>query len=474
MSKRTKTIISIVAVVQIILIAGFLAAEPILQAIPGRYRVALAERIPFASNILESSIDAVIPVPDALPAPSSADAEEVAFDVESLIAVNPTVAPTAELPTSTPEPTFTPTVEATEEATTEATEEPTAVPPTETPLPTNTPTPEPLPVSVVLEGMGVIRQTFNNCGPANLTQVMNWHGLDWTQDEVADSLKPNSEDRNVSPWQIVDYVNEQSFGQYEAQLFYGGTMEMLKTFIANDLPVVVEKGYEVPNEGWYGHYLTLYGYDDEEEVFHTQDSYLGPWDGSGRLDSYEDVEGFWQQFNYAFYVVYEPSQRELVESIVGPDLLDELTMWTNVAARAEEERKADPDSAFIWFNVGTALTRLGELTGELQYYQAGAQAFDEAREIGLPPRMLWYQFGPYSAYNKVGRLQDVIDLADATLVTQGGRNVEETYWYKGHALAGQNDVVGARDAYSQALEVNPNFNLAQISLDWANSVLNGS
>jgi hypothetical protein len=54
--------------------------------------------------------------------------------------------------------------------------------------------------------------------------------------------------------------------------------------------------------------------------------------------------------------------------------------------------------------------------------------------LGLPPRILWYQFRPYIAYMRVGRYQDMLDLAEVTLSTQGGRNVEETYLYKGHAL----------------------------------------
>lgn len=469
MNKKTKTIIIGTAGVLILLTLLLSFAEPILQAIPGRYRVALAERMPFASNILESSFDLVLPVATALPAPSvSASEEEI--DVSALLQIEqPTLVPTVPVPTVTP--TFT-AVPPTQEP--DDTPVPTEVPPTDTPTPTNTPTPEPLPESVVLEGMSVIRQTFNNCGPANLTQVLNWYGSEVTQTDVATLLKPNSEDRNVSPWQIVDYVNENTLGLYEAAVFSNGNLEMVKQFIANDIPVVMEKGYELPTDGWYGHYLTIYGYDDETEEFYTQDSYLGPWDGSGRLEDYEEIDGYWQQFNYTFYVVYEPSKRELVESIVGPDLLDPFTMWTKTAERAQNELKTEPESAFIQFNLGSALTRLGELTGEAQYYAAGAQAFDKAREIGLPPRMLWYQFRPYYAYLRVGRTQDVIDLADATLATQGGRNVEETYWHKGHALAEQGDVVGAREAYAQALEVNPNFYPAQFSYDWANGVLNGN
>ncbi len=150
---------------------------------------------------------------------------------------------------------------------------------------------------------------------------------------------------------------------------------------------------------------------------------------------------------------------------MGADMFDDVKMWQKVAANAEQETKDRPDDAFSWFNLGTALARIGGLTGDNSYYQGGAQAFDQAREIGLPPRMLWYQFEPYLAYLRTDRYQDIIDLADATLETQGGRNVEETYWYKGHALAYLGDVSGAISAYQSSLAINKNFYPAQISLD---------
>ncbi len=229
--------------------------------------------------------------------------------------------------------------------------------------------------------------------------------------------------------------------------------------------MVVEKGYELPESGWWGHYLTIYGYDDDLQELYSQDSYLGPFDASGRTDSYEELSGFWQQFNNTFYVVFRPEQEAEVAAILGEDMFDDFKMWQKVAGVAEQETRDRPDDAFSWFNLGTALTRMGGLTGEARYYEGGAQAFDRSREIGLPPRMLWYQFQPYLAYLKLGRYQDVIDLADATLDTQGGRNVEETFWYKGHALAYLSDIQGAIDAYRQALVVNENFYPAQISLD---------
>lgn len=462
---QTKKIILWIVVAQIILIAGILALPAVMQAIPGRYRVALAERSPFLSGILEGVMDQVAPVATALPAPQTASASEPAVDISQLLNEEPANVSVTLEPTATDIPTAEPTSEpeATETIIPTATSEPTA-----TPTATPEPSPEPLPERVLLDGMGVIRQTFNNCGPANLTQILNFHQYNVSQEDVRLQLKPNSEDRNVSPWQIQDFVNDKT--PYRAIARSNGTIDMLKQFIAADLPVVVEKGYFLQESGWWGHYLTLYGYDDAVQEFRTQDSYLGPWDGSGRPAKYDDIEEYWQHFNYTFYVVYEPSQEESVHNILGTEMLDDFTMWQLAAVRADQETRDNPDNPYALFNLGTALTRMGELTGEEQYYQGGAQAFDQALQIGLPPRMLWYQFRPYYAYLKVGRFDDVIALADATLETQGGRNVEETYWHKGHALLAKGDLVGARTAYQEALAVNPNFGPAQISLDYVNSI----
>jgi hypothetical protein len=454
MRKRTKNLILIVAGVQVLLILGLLALPSVVGAIPGRYRVALQERSPFLGSVVEGVIDQVAPMAAALPA-AQVLADEPKVDISSLIAV-----------TAVPQPTATPTEAPTKTSDTSSDEAATPQP-TNTPLPTptNTPTPEPLPTAHILEGVGVIRQTFNNCGPANLTQVLNFYGSDITQEEVADYLKPNSEDRNVSPWQIADYVNDRTSGVYKATVHSGGTMELIKQFVAAGYPVVIEKGYDLPDTGWWGHYLTVFGYDDEKQIFYSQDSYLGPWDGRGRIDDYEEFEFYWQQFNYTFYVVYFPSQEAEVQTILGPELADRMSMWRMVAARAQAEIDADPENVFAWFNLGSALTEMGVRTGEPQYYQGGAQAYDQARDLGLPPRMLWYQFRPYMAYWKVGRHDDVIALADATLATQGGRNVEETFWYKGLALESKGFITDAITNYRAALEVNHNAYYAQWSLD---------
>jgi hypothetical protein len=469
MNKRTKWIILAVALGQILLVLGLLALPNVVLAIPGRYRVALSDRSPFLSEIAEEVIHQVAPAATALPAPNFAAGERPQITIPAVSGVSDV----SDEPTIAPSPTSRPTLSPTEVVDETETEEaapviPTSTPePTETPQPTPVPTMAPLPAAAHIEGIQRIQQAFNNCGPANLTQVLNWHGNPTTQEEAAAYLKPNPEDRNVSPWQLSDYVND--FTSLKSTVHSNGNLQMLKQFIANDLPVVIEKGYE-PNspgaQGWFGHYLTMFGYDDELQVFYGMDTYLTIANPSlGQPNSYESIEKYWQHFNNTFYVIYEPSQEELVHQILGPELLDPLLMWEAAAVRAQEDLDENPENAFAWFNLGTSLTRLGERTGNGEFYESGADAFDEARRIGLPPRMLWYEFRIYIAYMKVGRYQDMIDITDTILAEQGGQNVEETYLYRGHAMSYLGNIPEAVAAYQRALQLNETFYPAQIALD---------
>ncbi|MCB8953555.1 MAG: C39 family peptidase [Ardenticatenales bacterium] len=464
MSQKTKRIIILLALAQAVLGLGLLALPRVVQALPGSLTVRLQARAP----ILRPVFDLVTtPLPASLPVPSGALAQKGQVGLPTLDFANPTATtpPTPPTPTAapvTPEPTA-----ATADVNTPA---PTTIP---TPAPTATPTPIAIPTETVvlaaqppakaLEGLKNRPQNFNNCGPANLSMVLNFWGDPTTQTEAAAYLKPNPEDRNVSPWQMADYVNEQTGLRSSAHS--SGTIDLIRTFIANGIPVIIEKGYE-PNEreGWYGHYLTVYGYDEEARTLRSQDTYLGPWDDSGREDTYDEINAAWEEFNYSFFVIYQPYQENLVQAILG-DLNDPIKMWQNAALRAQAAIEANQTDAFAWFNLGTSLTRLGEQTGTRDYYEQGAAAFDQSFILGIPPRMLWYEFRPYIAYMKVGRYQDMLTMADTTLETTGGRNVEETYLYKGHALAFLGDISGARAAYQQGLKLNENSYPIQWALD---------
>src|SRR5690606_28141965 len=347
------------------------ALPRLVAALPGRVR----------QYVPEAVVERVTtPLPAALPAPTGTPAIALA-----LAAPAPDdqgqATPQAEQPTSTAQQQAPPTPQAAQAIAT-------VVPDASIAAPT-------LPPYARVDGLPIIPQKFNNCGPTNLTIVLNHFGVAVDQFDVAKVARPNYEDRNVSPGELVDYVTAHT--PLRAAAFVGGDVDLLRRLIHAGLPVIIEKGL-LPDEatGWMGHYLTLYGYDDITGHFLARDTYLGPWRGDG-LASYRDTEQFWAQFNNTFIVVY-PAEREAeVAGLLGPAFADPAAMWGAAAERARAAARLDAADPFVWFNLGTSLTALAKL-GDPTLYEAAAAAYDQARLLGLPARMMWYQFGPYEAY----------------------------------------------------------------------------
>lgn len=409
----------------------------IVAALPGRMR----------HYVPQTLVEMVTtPLPSALPAPAGP----------------PPAALELALSTATPDHTSFPTVVPTPIAPSTPVAQG-SVSPTATALPTATVVS--LPPYGRIAGLPIIPQKFNNCGPTNLTIVLNNLGMDVDQFDVAAVVRPNYEDRNVSPGELVSYVNNHT--SLSAAAFAGGDIDLLRRLVSTGLPVIIEKGL-MPDEatGWMGHYLTVYGYDDITGHFLVRDTYLGPWRGDG-LASYRDTENFWAQFNGTFIIVYPVEREDDLANVLGPVFADPVAMWNAAAEKARAAIRLAPDDAFAWFNLGTSLTELAK-QGDSGLFTGAVAAYDQARLLGLPARMLWYQFGPYDAYLAVGRHDDVLELAEATLGNQGGRNVEETYLYQGRALSLAGDAAGARAAYERAAALNPLSTVgeaARIALD---------
>lgn len=348
-------------------------------------------------------------------------------------------------PTVTLEPTLTPT---------------NYISPTPTQMPSLTPSPTPIPESVRLEGVVHEFQKFNNCGPANLSMALSYWGWEGDQRTTAAWLKPRQEDRNVMPYEMVDYVILET--DFKAILRYGGDLEMLKRFIAAGFPVIIEKGFEeeVEQKAWMGHYGVLTAYDEVEQRFLIQDSYVA----EDYANSYDKVARHWRSFNYAYIVIYPPDREQEVFDILGPHL-DETYNFRHAAQKALEEttQLEDRELFFAWFNYGTSLVLLGD-------YYGAAQAYDQAYEIyadlaSKPWRITWYQTGPYFAYFYTGRYQDVIDLADITLSYSSAQPaIEESFVWRGRAKLALGDTEGAIKDFRTALEWHPGWWVAEQEL----------
>ncbi len=322
---------------------------------------------------------------------------------------------------------------------------PTPSAPTPKPAQTRTPTTTPardgiaqVKAAVSLRGIKPDYQRWNNCGPATLEMNLSYFGRTDTQAEIAAFTKPNPDDRNVSPEELAAYAR--SVGM-RVTIRENGTLDRLKLLLSNGLPVMVETSLEKQPQGWMGHYRLLTGYDSQQ--FNTMDSYDGP---NVKIGS-DDLDSAWRAFNRLYMVVYPDAQATRVRAILA-DTLDDQEMYAQAAEHARAEIQANPKDAFAQFNLGTSLVGL-------ERYAEAAVAFDRARTLGLPWRMLWYQFGPFEAYLKLGRHSEVISLADSLLRVSD--DLEESHYYKGLALRAQGQTENARREFQAALRYNKNY-----------------
>src|SRR3990172_884906 len=318
----------------------------------------------------------------------------------------------------------------------------------------------PIPKSIQLNGVQHEYQTWNNCGPATLSMVLSYWGWEGDQRPIAAFTKPNSRDKNVMPYEMAAYVEEET--QLKVVYRVGGDIELLKRFIAAELPVIIEKGFEGRDlEGWMGHYVLVTGYSDQDQTFTFQDSYYGP----NQVMDYADLESYWRAFNFTYLVVYPDERREEIETILGPHM-DEEYNYRYAVQKASDEIYVvtDRDQFFAWFNRGTNLV-------QLQDYASAAAAYDEAfalypaiPEKERPWRMMRYQTGSYWAYYYTGRYQDVINLATTTLDTMSEPVLEESYYWRALAREALGDSEGAIKDPRSALKYHSGFEPALTQL----------
>lgn len=388
-------------------------------------------------------------------------------------------APTAEVTTEA-QPTILPATATLVPPTTTSPPATATIPPTPTSQPTSTPAQPPAPVtgsrgaaggqsagangaasartwpiSHLNGGFVWERQTWNNCGPTNITMALSFYG--WTQDQsfAGERLKPDREDKNVSPHELAGFTEQ--YTDLSAVWRYGGDLDMLRRLVAAGFPVVIERSHMFEGYEWLGHYQTIVGYDDLSRVFYIYDSFLGDDENNQIRETYDDVDAGWREFNRVFVVPYLPSREAELMAILGPERATLTDSASHAFSIAQADAALRPDDGFAYFNMGTSLVELG-------LYEEASRAFDRSLTLGLPWRMLWYQFGPFEAYYRVERYDDVLLFVDNNL-SNGGDDVEETYYWQGRVRQAQGDVSGAAASFRQALRRNPNFTEAQNALD---------
>jgi len=413
--RMSQTIKALVIAGTVILLTGAIYFLPPVQD-------RIGWRVDFAMAYVRSVINPIQPLPTALPVTT-----QVAMEQSTATAVPVT-------PTQVKSPT-----------------------PTLVISPTLPPTPTPLPDKIELSSPSYEKQDINNCGPASLTMYLRYYGWEGNQEDIAAQLKPFREDRNVNVEELAYYVRTRA-GWLNVQYRVGGDLNLLKEFLAAGIPVMIEETFyfDEPfwanDDLWAAHYQLLTGYDESKSQFTGQDSFEGP----DLKIPYETLDEYWQAFNRVYILIYLPQQEALVQRILSEDW-DADTNREHALQIAQLETETDPENAFAWFNLGTNLMYF-------ERYIEATDAYDKARELGLPQRMLRYQFGPFIAYFHTGQMDDLIALTDYAL--QITPNAEEAWLWHGWAMYRKGDKAQAEADFRRALEENPNYLDAQYGLDF--------
>ena len=375
---------------------------------------------------------AEVPAPSAAPtecACGAASATPVAASPSATMETpaDPEATSTTELPTITEEPS--PTAEATQAA---------AAP------------------AVELTGFAHEWQGWNNCGPATLAMYLSYYGNTENQTDIANVVKENKDDKHVGADELVEYVRSRGF---QAILRVNGDAQKVKSLLNEGIPVMVATWNEQEPGDGAGHYRLITGYDDALGEWILYDSLLATARGittpyEGIRISYEELDELWEVLNYKYILVYREDHAVAVPNILGEDM-DDALMWAGALAASQAAVEQRPENPFVWFNLGTSLVAA-------ERWDEAAAAYDRARQIGLPWRMLWYQFEPLQAYYEAGRLQEVVALADATMAHT--KDLEELYYWKGMALQALGDPDSARANLERATQLRPSFTSASEAL----------
>jgi len=374
----------------------------------------------------------------------------------ALTYVRSLIDPAGELPTPLPQPGVavtqlpTPTSQQLADPTNKVT-------PTPGPTATPAPSPTPLPASVQLPAPEWEKQDINNCGPATMAMYLRYYNWEGDQFDIANLLKPQREDRNVNVEELSYFARTRA-GWLKTEFRVGGDIDLMKALLAAGFPVMIEEGtylestYWPDDDHWAGHYLLLTGYDDATQTFTAQDSFRSP----DMKVPYDEVDKNWQAYNRVYILIYQPEKEPQIKDILG-EHWDVDANRQHALEVSKQETAANPENAFAWFNLGTNLVYF-------ERYQEAARAYDTARNLGLPQRMLRYQFGPFFAYFFSGRNEDLIALTEYAL--QRTPNAEEALLWHGWAMYREGKTNEASADFWQALQENPNYEDARYALDF--------
>lgn len=324
---------------------------------------------------------------------------------------------------------------------------------TPTQLPTSTPIPINVSSSKTLNNDYHVFQTYNNCGPAALSMTLSYYGINKSQAQLGEELRPyqvpggDNDDKSVTLEEVAEKSKEYGLTPY---LRPNGNNEIIKKFIANDIPVITRTWLKEGDD--IGHYRVIKGYDETSFI---QDDSM---QGKNLHYTYDSFDKIWDKFNYQYLVLVPENKLALAKQIMGENL-EEKIAWQKAVDLSKQKLQEDPNDYTAGFNLSVAYYKLGD-------YQKSVEAFEKV-ETKLPFRTLWYQIEPILSYYELGNYNRVIQISDQILNNQN-RAFSELYILKGDIYLKQGNREAARTEFQKAVQYNKNLKAARDALDSLN------
>lgn len=289
-------------------------------------------------------------------------------------------------------------------------------------------------------------QTFNNCGPAALSMALSYFKINESQQTLGQSLRPyqvqsgDNDDKSTTLEELAIKAQEYGLLAYHRP---AGDIEMIKEFIAEDIPVIT-RTWTKPNED-IGHYRVIKGYTASELI---QDDSL---QGKNLRYNFLNFNVLWEKFNYEYLVLVPKDKQVVAERILGSNINAQIA-WQKAVTMSQEKLSQNPNDVTVRFNLSVALFNINDYAGSVKEF--------EKVESALPFRALWYQTEPIEAYYRLGNYSRVFEITNRIL-ENGNRAYSEVYIIRGDVYRDQGNRDAASSEYEKAVLYNKNLMIAK-------------
>lgn len=296
-----------------------------------------------------------------------------------------------------------------------------------------------------------------NDGPAALSALLRYNGIETNQYTIADAVRPETRSQALPFDKLLQYA-EQTYPDFLTIRRMNGSVELLQSLLNEGIPSVVllKQTASFPlypgDDRIFGRYIFVFGYDPVEQVMICQD----PGSGDARRIPYTDFAGDWYAFGRQYLIMVKPEQEETVTGILG----DNRTEQGNLAL-ALVKYKTDidniPDNAYAQYISADLLLRSDQ-------YADAWEVYKKAFELGLPQRYLLTDDSMLQCAFRLGYADDMLTLAEKSLKIDRFSTV--LHLDKGWALLLKKDTSGAKESFEKAERIDPNSSDVEYALKY--------